>query len=375
VTARREWTARERKWMAQSLALGAQSEGRTSPNPRVGCLVVRDDRVVGRGFHRAPGEPHAEAIAIEEAGELARGATLYVNLEPCAHHGRTPPCVDLIVLRGIRRVVASIQDPNPLVDGKGFDRLREAGIAVDVGLLEDDARKLNEPFFHWHVHGRPLVTVKAALSADGMLSADSGESRWITGPLARRYAHRLRLVHDAILVGAETVRRDDPRLTVRLENKVVVRRRVVVTRSLDLDPEAKIFTEDGPPTRVYTTETAAAERGRRLAGRAEIVAAANGDDGVSLEAVLEDLGALGVQSVLVEGGSRTLSGFVNAGLAQRAALFYAGKLLGARGGTPFLDEPTVSSPEAGWRVRHDQLVPLGPDLLVVGRLRPPRRGG
>jgi diaminohydroxyphosphoribosylaminopyrimidine deaminase/5-amino-6-(5-phosphoribosylamino)uracil reductase len=338
-------------------------------------MVVREGRVVGRGFHRAPGEPHAEAIAIEAAGERARGATLYVNLEPCAHHGRTPPCVELIVRRGIRRVVASIQDPNPLVDGKGFDHLRQAGIDVEVGLLEEDARALNEPFFHWHRHGRPLVTVKAALSADGMLSADRGVSRWITGPLARRFAHRLRLVHDAILVGAETVRRDDPRLTVRLEDAVEMRHRVVVTRSLDLDPEAKIFSAGGTPTRVYTTEGAAAERGARLAGRAEVVPIAEGEDGLSLEAVLEDLGSLGVQSLLVEGGGRTLSAFINGGLAQRAALFYAGKLLGARGGTPFLDEPTVSSPDAGWRVRQEQLVPLGSDLLVVGRLCRPGGGG
>lgn len=374
MTARKEWTAREREWMAQSVALGAQAEGRASPNPRVGCLVVRDDRVVGSGFHRAPGEPHAEAIAIDAAGESARGATLFVNLEPCAHHGRTPPCVDLIVRRGIRRVVASVQDPNPLVDGKGFDRLREAGIEVEVGLLEDDARKLNEPFFHWHLSGRPLVTIKAALSADGMLSADHGESRWITGPLARRFAHRLRLVHDAILVGAGTVRRDDPRLTVRLGDEVQVRRRVVVTRSLDLDPASKIFTHDGVPTRVYTTEAAASERGAGLAGRADVVPVPEGERGLSLEAVLDDLGSLGVQSVLVEGGGNTMSGFVGAGLAQRAALFYAGRLLGARGGTPFLDEPTVASPDAGWRVHHEQLVPLGADLLVMGRFSRPGRG-
>lgn len=370
----REWTAREREWMAQSLALGAQAEGRTSPNPRVGCLVVRDGEVVGRGFHRAPGEPHAEAMAIEEAGSRAKGATLYVNLEPCAHHGRTPPCVDLIVRRGVRRVVASIQDPNPLVDGKGFERLREAGIEVDVGLLERDAHRLNEPFVRWHVHGRPLVTLKAALSADGMLSADRGESRWITGPLARRFAHRLRLAHDAILVGAETVRRDDPRLTVRLDGSVEMRLRVVLTRSLDLDPDAKIFAHGDRPTRVYTVEGAASDRAARLAGRAEVRRMPESEAGVSLEAVLDDLGALGVQSLLVEGGARTLAGFVKAGLAQRVALFYAGKLLGARGGTPFLDEPTVASPEAGWRVAQEQLVPLGPDLLVVGRLGRPGQG-
>jgi diaminohydroxyphosphoribosylaminopyrimidine deaminase/5-amino-6-(5-phosphoribosylamino)uracil reductase len=357
--------------MAQSLALGAQAEGHTSPNPRVGCLIVREDRVVGRGFHWTPGEPHAEVLALDEAGEQASGATLYVNLEPCGHHGRTPPCVDLIVRRGVRRVVASIQDPNPLVDGKGFGRLREAGIHVDVGLLEHDARRLNEPFIHWHVNGRPLVTVKAALSADGMLSADRGVSRWITGPLARRFAHRLRLAHDAILVGAETVRRDDPRLTVRLDGKKTTRRRVVVTCSLDLDPGARIFTEDEGETRIYTTETAADERAARLAGHAEVIRVPAGRGGISLEAVLEDLGSLGVQSVLVEGGARTLAGFVSGGWVQRVALFYAGRLLGARGGTPFLDEATVASLDLGWRVEREQLIPLGPDLLVLGRLGRP----
>jgi len=313
-------------------------------------------------------------MAIEEAGDQAHGATLYVNLEPCAHHGRTPPCVDLIVRHGVRRVVASIQDPNPLVDGKGFGRLREAGIQVDVGLLEHDARRINEPFIHWHVHGRPLVTVKAALSADGMLSADRGVSQWITGPLARRFAHRLRLAHDAILVGAETVRRDNPSLTVRLDGKVAARLRVIVTRSLDLDPEAKIFTQGDRETRVYTSEEAASDRAARLAGRAEVIRIPDSEGGLSLETVLEDLGSLDVQSLMVEGGARTLAGFVNAGLAQRTALFYAGKLLGARGGTPFLDEPTVASPDSGWRVKNEQLIPLGPDLLVLGRLERPGQG-
>jgi diaminohydroxyphosphoribosylaminopyrimidine deaminase/5-amino-6-(5-phosphoribosylamino)uracil reductase len=310
-------------------------------------------------------------MAIGEAGEQAHGATLYVNLEPCAHHGRTPPCVDLIVRRGVRRVVASIQDPNPLVDGKGFGRLREAGIQVDIGLLEGDARRINEPFIHWHVHGRPLVTIKAALSADGMISADRGVSQWITGPLARRFAHRLRLVHDAILVGAATLRQDNPRLTVRLEDKVEARLRVIVTRSLDLDPGANVFTKDDRETRVYTTEQAPSDRAARLAGRAQVIRMPDSDGGLSLEAVLEDLGSLGVQSLLVEGGARTLAGFVNAGLAQRTALFYAGKLLGARGGTPLLDEPTVASPGSGWRVANEQLIPLGPDLLVLGRLERP----
>jgi diaminohydroxyphosphoribosylaminopyrimidine deaminase/5-amino-6-(5-phosphoribosylamino)uracil reductase len=272
--------------------------------------------------------------------------------------------------------VAAIQDPNPLVDGKGFERLRQGGVEVEVGLLEREARELNEAFIHWHVHGRPLVTLKAALSADGMLAAQRGESRWITGPLARRFAHRLRSAHDAILVGAETVRRDDPRLNVRLDGRVEWRRRVVLSRSLDLDPEAQVFTGSGMPTRIYTTRAASGERAARFAGRAEVVRLEGGDDSsLSLEAVLDDLGALGVQSLMVEGGARTLAGFVGSGLAGRAALFYAGKLLGARGGTPFLDEPTVADPASAWRLRHDQLVPLGPDLLVLGRVDRPGCGG
>ena len=178
--------------MAQALALAALADGTTSPNPRVGCLLVRDGRVVGRGFHRAAGGPHAEVIAIEEAGDLARGATMYVSLEPCAHHGRTPPCAELLVERGVGRVVVAMRDPNPLVDGRGLDRLREAGIAVEPGVLEREAQRLNEAFVHWHLRARPLVTLKAALSADGLLSADAGCSQWITGPAARRFAHRLR---------------------------------------------------------------------------------------------------------------------------------------------------------------------------------------
>jgi diaminohydroxyphosphoribosylaminopyrimidine deaminase/5-amino-6-(5-phosphoribosylamino)uracil reductase len=359
--------------MAQALALGAQAEGCTSPNPLVGCLVVRDDRLVGRGCHRAAGEPHAEAMAIDDAGTSAEGATLYVNLEPCAHHGRTPPCADLIIRRGLRRVVAAMQDPNPIVNGTGFARLRAAGVQVEVGLLGEEAQRLNEPFVHWHAHGRPMVTVKAAISADGMLSAARGVSKWITGPLARRFAHYLRRMHDAVLVGAETVRQDDPRLTVRLAGRPVSRIRVVLSRSLELDPASRIFDGEAGPTRVYTTTDVDEHQVRRLADKAEIVRLPAAGGSLSFEAVLSDLGSLGIQSLLVEGGARTLAGIINAGLAQRAAVFQAPQLLGARGGTPLLDAPTVSEPAAGWRVRREQIVPMGPDLLVIGRLELPRR--
>lgn len=361
--------ARDRHWMEQALALAALGEGSTSPNPRVGCVIVADDRAVGTGFHRASGEPHAEVRALRDAGDLARGATLYVNLEPCAHHGRTPPCADRIVAAGIRRVVASITDANPKVNGRGFRLLREAGLEVDTGLLELEARALNRSFLHWHATGRPWVTLKAGVSLDGMISAREGRSRWITGPLARRFAHRLRLRHDAVLVGAGTVRRDDPLLTARIGDEEIVRLRVVLTSGFDLDPQARVFEPRGgrPVTRVYAPESTEAPGGR-LTERADIRRLPARDGRLELGSVLDDLGRDGVQSVLVEGGGRTTSWFLEEGAAHGAAVFSAPVLLGARGGTPWVDGPSVEQPAEGWRLSGVRRVPLGVDQLLLGEL-------
>jgi diaminohydroxyphosphoribosylaminopyrimidine deaminase/5-amino-6-(5-phosphoribosylamino)uracil reductase len=356
--------------MEQALALAALGEGTTSPNPRVGCVIVRDGQVVGRGFHRAAGEPHAEALAIRDAGELARGATLYVNLEPCVHHGRTPPCADRVVKSGVGRVVASITDPNPLVNGKGFAILREAGIQVDTGLLEQPARWLNRTFLHWHVAGRPWVTLKAAVSVDGMLSALGGESKWITGPVARRFAHRLRFRHDAVLVGAGTVRRDDPRLTIRLEGTSAPRLRVVLSTDLGIDPSSRILDRNGAGsvTRVYTSTEVDARRAATIAAKAEVRRVPLVDGKLDLLHVLSDLGHDGIQSVLVEGGAQTFASFLEGELAQEAAVFTAPRVIGARGGTPMVDGQAASRPTMGWRLSPVQGVPLGVDLLVLGRL-------
>ena len=361
----------DREWMSIALALGALAEGGTSPNPRVGCLLVRNDEVVGRGFHRAAGKPHAECLAIKEARESARGATLYINLEPCAHQGRTPPCVELIVRSGVGRVVASMQDPDPRVDGRGFEVLRKAGVRVEVGLLASDARRLNEPFVHWQQHHAPLVTLKAAVSLDGQIAAAEGEARWITGPAARCFAHRLRLRHDAVLVGAGTVRRDDPRLTVRLPGESAPRLRVVLSRSLDLDPDASLFdtgqAEDGP-VRIYTSQGSANRRTNGYADHVEIVPVSEHDGSLDLGEVLRDLAGLGVRSLLVEGGGKTIAGFLQGGLAQRAALFVASRLLGSRGAVPLVDLRSVARPQLGWRLERERIIPLGEDLLVLGRI-------
>jgi diaminohydroxyphosphoribosylaminopyrimidine deaminase/5-amino-6-(5-phosphoribosylamino)uracil reductase len=325
---------------------------------------------VGRGWHSAPGLPHAEAIALAQAGSAARGATLYVNLEPCAHHGRTPPCTDAILQSGVRRVVASIQDPNPLVDGRGFARLRQAGIEVEVGPAAAAARRLNDGFLHYHEHGRPLVTLKAAASLDGMIAAAGGAARWITGECARRFAHRLRLRHDAVLVGAETVRRDDPRLTVRLTGVHARRWRCVLAPSLALEPEAALF-HCGPdewPPRIYAAGEAPAERAARLSPLAEIVRVPQREGWLDLAAVLADLARVGVQSVLVEGGAATHAAFLEAGLADRLALFVAPRLLGARGGVPLLDRPVAALPGSGWQVEEPCQLALGGDLALLGRI-------
>ena len=356
--------------MEQALALAALGEGSASPNPRVGCVLVNDGRLVGRGFHRAPGEPHAEALAVAEAGAAARGATLYVNLEPCAHHGRTPPCADLLIESGVARVVAAMQDPNPLVDGRGFERLRSAGIEVQVGALGDEALRLNAAFVHWHRDGLPLVTLKAALSADGALAAAGGRSRWVSGTAARRFAHRLRLAHDAVLVGAGTVRADDPRLTVRLPGVVAPRRRVVISSRLDLDPASRLFDAHGPAVRVYTAADAPQSRAEPLVARgAEVVRLESGPHGLDLRQLLRDLAATGAQSVLVEGGGRTIAAFLAAGLAQRAALFVSGKLFGARGATPFINSAAARDPGAAARLVGRRVIPLGEDLLWLARVQ------
>jgi len=357
--------------MRQALALAALGEGGTSPNPRVGCVLVNDDRPVGVGYHRTAGKAHAEVAAIDDAGAAARGATLYVNLEPCACYGRTPPCTELLIDKGIARVVAAMLDPDPRVNGRGVAALRDAGIVTEIGLLEAEARELNQAFVHWHVDQLPLVTLKAAISLDGMLSAADGVSRWITGPAARRFAHRLRLRHDAVLIGAGTLRADDPRLDVRLPGIDAPRLRVLVSSRLDIDPGLRLFSDAVPLVPlIYTSAQTDPKRIERFSGRAEIVQLAGSGDDLDLRAVLKDLGRRGVQSLLVEGGATVHASFLEQGLAQQVALFVSNKILGGRGGRPLFDMQTVSEPSLGHRIDRTQTIAFGDDRLVLGRILP-----
>jgi diaminohydroxyphosphoribosylaminopyrimidine deaminase/5-amino-6-(5-phosphoribosylamino)uracil reductase len=356
------------RFMEQALALAALGEGLTAPNPRVGCVLVREGEVVGRGWHRAAGLPHAEGVALAEAGPRAAGATLYVNLEPCAHHGRTPPCAAGLVAAGVRRVVAAIVDPDPRVDGRGFQELRDAGIAVEVGLMAEEAERVNAGFLRRHRAGRPQVTLKAALSTDGMLAGLGGHSRWISGVASRRFAHRLRLRHDAVLVGAETVRRDDPRLTVRLPGAVRQPLPVVLAPDLRLPTEAALFQRTAPRPRVYVRHDLAPAQRSAWETRAQVVPLPAKDGKLALAEVLADLGREGVQSVLVEGGARTAAGFLDAGLVDEVALFVAPTLMGARGGTPLLDRAAAAEPALGQRLRAVRRLALDDDVLLLARL-------
>ncbi len=360
----------DRPWLQQALALAALGEGCTSPNPLVGCVIVKNGAAVGRGYHRKPGSPHAEVVALEEAGADAAGATMYVNLEPCAHQGRTGPCTEAIQRGGIARVVAATRDPNPLVDGRGFAALTHAGIRVETGLLEREARALNAPFLSTHERHRPWITLKAAQSQDGRIAGPLGSATWITGPSARRYAHRLRLRHDAVLVGAETVRRDDPKLTVRLPGVVATRTRVVLAPRLGVAPGAQVFAPDepgAPRARVYAAADASGGDVQAFDGIAEVVRVPHSASGLDLPAVLADLTACGIQSVLVEGGGKTAGRFLAAGLVDEIVLFVAPRLLGSVGTTPVIDADAGGQPGARWRIEWTSTIPLGDDLVFVGR--------
>lgn len=362
--------AGDARFMDQALALAALARGTASPNPFVGCLLVRDDEVVGRGFHRRAGEPHAEALAVEDAGERARGATAYVNLEPCAHQGRTPPCADVLIAAGVRRVVTAMVDPNPLVNGRGLERLRSAGIEVDFGPAAAAAEALNAAFVSRHRRGRPLVTLKAAATLDGRIAARGGRAAWITSEPSRTYAHRLRVEHDAILVGAGTVRADDPRLTVRLPGPASPRLRAVLAPRGGLDPRARLFepaADGSPPPRVYVLDAHAPETARVLGARARVVPIG---DRVDVAAILSDLAAAGALSVLVEGGGRTHATFLDAKAADRVVLLIASSMLGAEGTTPLLDREGVDDPAEAFRLREVERLPLGADLLLRGRCSP-----
>jgi diaminohydroxyphosphoribosylaminopyrimidine deaminase / 5-amino-6-(5-phosphoribosylamino)uracil reductase len=319
----------DERFMREALDLAARGRGRVSPNPLVGAVVVVDGAVVGRGWHQGPGTAHAEVVALREAGERARGATMVTSLEPCDHRGRTGPCTEAILSAGIGRVVAGVVDPNPVVDGRGIDRLRAGGVKVRVGVLQQESERINEAFLKHVRTGKPFVTLKMAATLDGKVAARDGSSRWITGEEARADVHRLRGASDAIIVGAGTAILDDPSLTVRdpeYAGRPVLR--VLVDAAGRTAATSALFSDEAP-TLVATTELAPVERVEawRSAG-AEVVAYESDDGRVRLAELVADLGKRDVQSALLEGGPTLAWSAVAAGLVDKVVLYLAPKLVG-----------------------------------------------
>lgn len=355
------------RFMALAIALGRRGLGRVWPNPAVGCVIVAGGRIVGRGWTQAGGRPHAETEALAQAGAAARGATAYVSLEPCAHHGRTPPCAEALVAVGVARVVTAIEDPDPRVSGRGHAILRAAGIAVATGVRAAEARAAQAGFLSRIERGRPMVTLKLAASLDGRIATAAGESRWITGPEARRVVHAMRARHDAVLVGGGTARADDPALTVRGLGPVPQPVRIVATRFLDL-PAGGTLGRTAREAPVWLLHGPRAEAGRRAAWEAAgarliEVAEGHGRD-LSPPAMLAALGAAGLTRIFCEGGGALAASLLEAGLVDRLALFTAGLGIGAEG-RPVLGALALGRLAEARRFRLVETRPVGPDVLQL----------
>jgi diaminohydroxyphosphoribosylaminopyrimidine deaminase/5-amino-6-(5-phosphoribosylamino)uracil reductase len=351
-------------YMCLALDLARRGEGTTSPNPMVGAVVVRGDEVVGRGFHERAGADHAEVGAIREAGERAAGAALYVTLEPCSHQGRTPPCVDRILSCGVSRVVCAIVDPDPRVSGRGVARLREAGLRVEVGLLEREARRLNAYYIKHRTTGLPFVILKWAQSLDGRIASVSGDSRWITGEAARGRAHGLRGRVDAVLVGAGTVLADDPRLTVRMvEGRDPAR--IVLDSALRVPVTARVF----GPGRAIVAATERADEGQagRLRERGvEVWRLPEVGGRVDLRELMAELGRRDFLSVMIEGGAEVAASALRSGIVDQVWAFVAPKLIGTGRGA--IGELGVERVAEAFGLEEVEIERVGEDLLYTARV-------
>jgi diaminohydroxyphosphoribosylaminopyrimidine deaminase/5-amino-6-(5-phosphoribosylamino)uracil reductase len=358
-------------YMKLALELAAKAKGRTSPNPMVGAVVVKDGKIVSQGYHRKAGQPHAEVDALNKAGNEAKGATLYLNLEPCVHYGRTPPCTRRIIESGTNRVVVAIEDPNPLNSGRGAKELRETGIEVEVGLLADQAAKLNEVYIKYITTKRPFVILKSAMSLDGRIATRTGDSKWITSEWSRAYVHQLRGEVDAILVGIETILRDNPRLTVRIQDprsRILVKNpvRIIVDSRARVPSDAKVLNGEAP-TLVAVTKYAPAEKLNKLKRRdAGVLIVDDKTRKVNLDKLMGELGRLEITSVLIEGGGQINASALADGIVDKVLFFIAPKIIGGtRAPGPVAGEGPAKLSQA-ISLRDISLRRFGDDILVEG---------
>lgn len=357
--------------MKMALELAEQGRGWTSPNPMVGAVIVKEGTVVGKGCHQAVGSPHAEINALDEAGGKARGAMLYVNLEPCNHEGRTPPCTQAILKNGIKRVVAGMRDPNPHVTGGGLAFLESQGLDVSVGVCEDACRRLNEIFIKYATTSLPFVILKCAATLDGCIATRTGDSKWITNSLSRQFVHELRHAVDAIMVGIGTVLKDDPRLTTRLEGrKGSDPVRVVLDTNLSMPPDAQVLhlTSDSDIL-IVSGSAAPAEKRRMLEGSGVRFLALKDKEGqIDLTSLVRELGGMGITSVLIEGGSRVNSSALKAGIVDKIYMFYGPKICGGNG-IPICSGTGVTLMNESMQVTDISVRRFADDVMIEGYLK------
>lgn len=360
-------------YMKKALRLAVRAAGNTSPNPLVGAVLVKDGNIVGQGWHEVLGGPHAEVNAIADAAGRARGATLYVTLEPCNHHGLTPPCTQAVLDAGIARVVSGMTDPNPDVTGSGAQYLESRGIPVETGVLESECRGINQPFIKYVTTGLPYVTLKAAATLDGFIASSSGDSKWITNERSRAFAHKLRSLADGVLIGIGTALADDPVLTVRLPGRKKYRQpvRIVLDSTLKLPPGSKLAASAATsPVWVVCGGDAPAQNERILTDAGvTVIRSDSGKSGLRILPLLKRLGKRRISSLFVEGGGRVLGSFLDSGLADAFHFFYAPKILGDRSGTGMISgkgrlKIADAVPVFGLRTKE-----FAGDLLISGRFR------
>jgi len=353
-------------YMSLAIKLALKAKGRTSPNPMVGALVVKNGRIIGRGYHEKAGLPHAEVAALEEAGKSAKGATLYVTLEPCTHFGKTPPCVDKIIRSRIREVVVGMIDPNPLNNGKGIAILKQHKIKVNSGFLEDKLKKLNEVFIKYITKGMPFVTVKVAESLDGKIATRSGDSKWISSDKSRAYAHRIRRNFDAIMVGVNTILRDNPRLDAWFSDKQPIK--IVVDSQLSTPQDANIFSKNSSVIIVTMSSTPGQETENRkmLLQKARILEAKEKAGQINLKDMMKKLARLGISNILVEGGGTLVGSLFDEGLVDKIMFFISPKIIGGKGAISAVMGEGIARIDKAIRLKEVKIKHIGGDILVEG---------
>jgi len=356
-------------FMKTALDLAVKGRGFTSPNPMVGALVVKAGKIVGRGWHKQAGGPHAEVHAIDDAGSLAKDATLYVTLEPCNHTGRTPPCTEKILQAGISRVVVAMKDPNPDVKGKGMDYLKAKGVKITSGVCRDEAKKLNEIFIKYIQTKRPFVILKCAATLDGRIATKTGDSKWVTGPESREFVHRLRHAVDSIMVGIGTVEKDDPSLTTRLKDaKCLDPTRIILDTHLSISENAKMFQLDSDSsTLIFCNDSPSINKKTAIEKKgAKVIEAPLKKDLIDLDYLMDYLGTLEITSLLIEGGSRVIASALAAGIVDKILFFYAPKILGGDDGVPICMGPGPALMKNAIPVKDISVRRFDEDVMIEG---------